>query len=80
MLFVQVEIKLKRIFFQTGTAHLAQKQIKCIYKNQKNLFEDGGVEYFEKMKSLVGLAGLLHDLGHGPFSHMFDNILIPRIK
>jgi HD superfamily phosphohydrolase len=29
-------------------------------------------------KNIV-IAALCHDLGHGPYSHMFDNKLLPRI-
>lgn len=57
--------------------YLAQYFAKSITKRQQDLFEDPK-ERDENIK-LITIAGLIHDLGHGPFSHMFDGILIPKI-
>ena len=26
------------------------------------------------------LSGLVHDMGHGPFSHCFDGVVIPELQ
>lgn len=37
------------------------------------------LEISERDVVLVKLAALCHDLGHGPFSHVFDSEFIPRV-
>ncbi|GBG28304.1 Deoxynucleoside triphosphate triphosphohydrolase SAMHD1 [Hondaea fermentalgiana] len=49
-----------------GVAHLGMYFVKMLRSKQPDL----GIT--ENDVTCVGLAGLCHDLGHGPFSHLFD--------
>jgi len=51
-----------------GTMNVASQLLDSIISNQK----DGlNIEHGDRMHVLA--AALCHDLGHGPFSHTFDN-------
>lgn len=55
-----------------GVYHLAQMAMHTINSNLRAL---GKEEKFDaKKQTLVGLTALLHDVGHGPFSHMFERV------
>ncbi|XP_070541321.1 deoxynucleoside triphosphate triphosphohydrolase SAMHD1-like isoform X2 [Ptychodera flava] len=51
-----------------GTCHLA---LKLVHHLQK----DESLKISKKDQLCVGLAALLHDIGHGPFSHLFEKIV-----
>lgn len=55
-----------------GTMHLARQLCNQLYANTKDFDLKGSVkEYLPTIET----AALLHDVGHGPFSHVVDNVL-----
>ena len=49
-----------------GVYHLAKKYIDIFNKDK---------EYFtEREKECISIAGLIHDIGHGPYRHLFDEL------
>ncbi|XP_058250813.1 deoxynucleoside triphosphate triphosphohydrolase SAMHD1-like isoform X1 [Hemibagrus wyckioides] len=57
-----------------GVGYLAGCLIKALREKQPEL----GIK--EKDVLCVQIAGLCHDLGHGPFSHLFDRMFIPKVR
>jgi len=58
-----------RFSHSLGVYNLAKKVMKLLKKKQPELhITDRDIE-------IVGIAGLVHDLGHGPYSHMFETYL-----
>eukprot|EP00201_Polytomella_parva_P007796 CAMPEP_0175067454 /NCGR_PEP_ID=MMETSP0052_2-20121109/17108_1 /TAXON_ID=51329 ORGANISM="Polytomella parva, Strain SAG 63-3" /NCGR_SAMPLE_ID=MMETSP0052_2 /ASSEMBLY_ACC=CAM_ASM_000194 /LENGTH=735 /DNA_ID=CAMNT_0016334339 /DNA_START=54 /DNA_END=2262 /DNA_ORIENTATION=+ len=54
-----------------GTCHLAYRVANQIYQNQRNELD---MDQSDVM--VAQLAGLCHDLGHGPFSHLFSDTFL----
>ena len=61
-----------RFSHSIAVGHLARKMIESIKKEQPYL------DIKERMIELVEIGGLIHDLGHGPFSHLWDHYVISK--
>ncbi|XP_063951253.1 deoxynucleoside triphosphate triphosphohydrolase SAMHD1-like isoform X1 [Lytechinus pictus] len=57
-----------------GVCYLARELVLSLQRKQPEL------DITNKDILCVQIAGLCHDLGHGPFSHMFDLFFIPHVR
>ena len=62
-----------RFQHSVGVYHLSAQLVDSLQARQPGLAIERGDAL------AVGVAGLCHDLGHGPYSHVFDNEFIPRV-
>ncbi|EPZ36023.1 HD phosphohydrolase domain-containing protein [Rozella allomycis CSF55] len=61
-----------RFEHSVGVSYLANNMVSFLQQSQPLL------DLTSNEISCVKLAGLCHDLGHGPFSHAYDNEFLPR--
>lgn len=59
-----------------GTMHVAGEFARQLYPSLKEVCKD--IPSFNYIEELLRVTGLLHDVGHGPFGHFFDQHYLSR--
>lgn len=59
-----------------GVMHLGSKAVHRLYESLKQV--DNSTPELAAVESILRMAGLLHDVGHGPFGHFFDTHYLSR--
>ena len=72
--FVYPTAEHTRFQHSLGAMHLASRMIEQLYPSlQAETAKDGNLPSRAYVESLLRIAALLHDVGHGPFGHFFDS-------
>ncbi|KAL9656902.1 hypothetical protein ABK040_006994 [Willaertia magna] len=70
----------KRFEHSLGTAYLAGQWLHLLKVNSITLHPEIKEQLTDRQIFLVQVAALCHDLGHGPFSHLFEDCFVKTLN
>jgi HD superfamily phosphohydrolase len=77
--YVYPSASTSRFEHSIGVYHMTGLMLQVIKSKNPDLLFDiphyGKTVLTDELIEYIMIAGLLHDIGHGPFSHLFDNII-----